>query len=286
MTAGPGAAAGIVRAARRPPGWRAPGPPPLAPAHRPELWPRRDEDLCFLAGDWRILQRLDGHRWSLDDLVTAWCAVRSGGDAPARVADLGCGVGSVLLLLAWRFPGARLLGVEAQELSVELACRSIAWNGAAARCEVRHGDLRDPLLVPEAGTFALVTGTPPYLPVGAATEATRAQRGPCRIERRGGIEAYCAAATRLLAPGARFVVCAAAGQHARVASAAADAGLALATRLDVVPRLGKPPLFAVHVMERGVPRAPEVLPALVVRDAAGRRTAAFRDLRADMGMPP
>ena len=81
---------GLVRPARRPAGWIVPGPPgppqdlrgvPLA------LLPGRNEDLCHLSGDWRILQRTDGHRWSLDDLVTAWVATR--GTAPARALDLG-----------------------------------------------------------------------------------------------------------------------------------------------------------------------------------------------------
>ncbi len=280
-------AGGIVRPARRPPAWRAPGPAPLAPLERADLWPRRDEDLCYLAGEWRILQRIDGHRWSLDDLVTAWCAAtRLAAEPPRRLADLGCGIGSVLLLLAWRFPEARCVGVEAQEMSAALACRSIAWNGAAARCEIRHGDLRDPTVLPDARTFDLVTGTPPYLPPGSATAATHVQRAQCRIEERGGIEAYCAAAARLLAPAAPFVVCAGAGQRVRVAAAAAAAGLAIMTRLDVVPRLGKAPLFAVYVLERGSPRSPDLAPALVVRDRDGRRTDAFRALRADMGMPP
>jgi tRNA1(Val) A37 N6-methylase TrmN6 len=279
--------AGIVRGARRPPGWRAPGPPPLAPLERTDLWPAPDEDLCYLAGEWRILQRVAGHRWSLDDLVTAWCAAtRIAADPPRRIVDLGCGIGSVLLLLAWRFSEARCVGVEAQEMSVALARRSAAWNDATPRCEIRHGDLRDPTVVPQAAAFDLVTGTPPYLPPGSATAATHVQRARCRIEERGGIEAYCTAAARLLAPGAPFVVCAGAGQHARVAAAAAAAGLAITTRLDVVPRLGKAPLFAVHVMERGLPRTPDLVPALVVRDRDGRRTDAFRTLRADMGMPP
>src|SRR5215470_13971156 len=104
---------GIVRTPRRPAGWRAPGPRPSAPADRPEAWPGPGEDLCHLAGDWRILQLLRGHRWSLDDLVTAWFAadvVR--GAPPARIADLGCGIGAVLMLLAWRFPAARGVGIE------------------------------------------------------------------------------------------------------------------------------------------------------------------------------
>jgi tRNA1Val (adenine37-N6)-methyltransferase len=275
---------GIVRAPRRPPGWRPPGPPPRTPPDAAALGPRPGEDLCWLAGDWRIFQRLDGHRWSLDDLVTAWWAVEAVERAPARVVDLGCGVGTVLLLLAWRFPAARGLGVEAQAVSVDLARRALAWNGAAARTQVRHGDLRDPALVPEGPVFDLVTGTPPYLAPGTATESPRVQRGPCTIEHRGGIEAYCAAAAHLLAPGAPFVVCESAAQDARVTRAAADAGLAVARRLAVVPREGKPPLFTVHLMRREA--AGDERTTLVVRDARGRRTDAFRAVRAAMGLPP
>jgi tRNA1(Val) A37 N6-methylase TrmN6 len=260
-----------------------PGPAPASVG--PE--PRAGEDLCYLAGDWRILQRLDGHRWSLDDLVTAWFAGEQIGGAPERIADLGCGIGSVLMLLAWRFPSARLIGVEAQAVSVDLARRSLAWNDAAGRCEVRLGDLRDPDVLPEGAVFHLVTGTPPYLPPGTATESRRAQRGPCTIEHRGGIEAYCSAAGRLLAPGGSFVACEGAGQDERVARAAAAAGLAITRRRDVVPRAGKPPLFAVYAMRRSGEDLPHAADGpLVVRDARGRRTDAFRAVRAAMGMPP
>src|SRR5262249_20078807 len=123
---------GIVRPPRRPAGWLAPGPAPAPGPHRADLWPGPGEGLCHLAGNWRILQLVRGHRWSLDDLVTAWFAAEVvGGAPPGRFADLGCGIGAVLLLLAWRFPAARGLGVEAQPVSVDLARRSLAWNGAA-----------------------------------------------------------------------------------------------------------------------------------------------------------
>src|SRR5215475_4159434 len=84
------ASAGIVRRARRPAGWRAPGPRPATPDDRPDLWPRMGEDLCHLAGDWRILQLVRGHRWSLDDLVTAWFGAELLRETPpGRFADLG-----------------------------------------------------------------------------------------------------------------------------------------------------------------------------------------------------
>lgn len=280
-------AAGIVRSARRPPGWRAPGPLPAAPRERPELWPAPGEDLCHLAGEWRILQLVRGHRWSLDDLVTAWFAAEVAAAAPPRrVADLGCGIGAVLLLVAWRFPAARGVGVEAQAVSVDLARRSLAWNGADGRCEVRHGDLREPWLPSEGGVFDLVTGTPPYLPLGSAHASPRMQWAGCHLEQRGGVEDYCAAAAHLLAPDGWFVTCAGAAQGERVRDGAARAGLTLARRRDVVPRAGKGTLFSVYALRRDAPPAPVIDEPLVVRDAAGRRTADFRALRAAMGMPP
>jgi tRNA1Val (adenine37-N6)-methyltransferase len=271
-------APGSVRPARRPAGWCAPGPRPAAPP----MAPGPDEDLCYLAGEWRIFQRVDGHRWSLDDLVTAWFAARQRPVAPRTFLDLGCGIGAVLMLVAWRFPEARGLGIEAQTLSVDLARRSLAWNGAADRCRVVHGDLREAA----SGTFDLVTGTPPYLLPDAATPSPRVQRGPCHIAYRGGIEDYCLAAGRAMAAGASFVACEAAANGARVERAAARAGLAIERRRDVIPRDGKAALFSVYAMGRGAGGPVVVEPPLVVRDRAGRRTSEFRQLRAEMGLPP
>jgi tRNA1(Val) A37 N6-methylase TrmN6 len=272
---------GIVRPARRPSGWVAPGPAPATPAGREDLRPQAGEDLCFLAGDWRILQRTDGHRFSLDDLVTAHFATVAA-PQPARLVDLGCGIGSVLLFLAWRFPEARCLGIEAQAVSAQMARRSVAWNGAEHRCEVRLGDFRE-VAPPEH--FDLVTGTPPYFPRGTGTESGAIQRGPCRFEHRGGVEAYCETAARLLRPGAPFVGCAPTLQAERVVAAAAAAGLQIERWRDVIPRAGKAPLFSVFALKRE-PTSPTVDTPLIVRDRAGRRTEEFIALRAAMGMPP
>lgn len=282
---------GILRAARRPAGWRAPGPRPggIPPDERSALWPAEGEDLCWLAGDWRILQRTDGHRFSLDDLMTAHFASSVVVDRrPARLLDLGCGIGSVLLLLAWRFPDARIVGLEAQPVSAALARRSIAWNAATERCEVRDGDLRDPVALAGEAPFDLITGTPPYFPRGTGLESDRVQRGPCRFEHRGGIEDYARAAAQHLAPGGLFIACGPTTQADRIARAAEDANLTLTRWRDVIPREGKPPLFSVFAMTGASAwRAPlEREPVLVVRDRAGIRTEMLAAVRAAMGMPP
>jgi tRNA1Val (adenine37-N6)-methyltransferase len=281
---------GIVRAARRPYGWVSRGSLPDGPGDREDLWPGAGEDLCYLSGEWRIFQRLDGHRWSLDDLATAWFAIEH---APARVEralDLGCGIGSVLMMVAWSLPQARVTGVEAQSISVGLARRSLAYNGAAGRCEVIFGDLRDPEILADQPGYDLITGTPPYLPIGAGTASSRPQRGPCCFETRGGIEAYCAAAARVLAPGGRFVACEGGNPPARTLAAAAAAGLRVLAWREVIPREGKPPLFGLYAFARAdegeAKDPPAAGPPLLIRDAAGRRTPECALMREAMGVPP
>lgn len=284
--------AGIIRAPKRPAGWVAPGPQPRPPHDRADVWPGEGEDLCYLAGDFRILQRTDGHRWSMDDLVTAALAKRrASSSAPPRViVDLGCGIGSVLLFDAWSFPDARVVGIEAQALSVHMARRSIAWNGVGDRVIVREGDLREPEpLADLAGRAELVTGTPPYFVPGAGTASPLPQREPCRFELRGGVEDYLAAAARLVAPGGRFVACEGGpgNQRGRVEAGARAAGLVVTCWRDVIPKWGKPPLLAVFEARRPEDAgACETQPPLVVRDAAGRWTDDYMAVREVMGIPP
>jgi tRNA1(Val) A37 N6-methylase TrmN6 len=258
---------------RRPPGWIAPGPPPRGAQGRAELEPAADEDLSYLCGDWRLFQKRSGHRWSLDDLVTAWVATRK----PAqRVLDLGCGLGSVLLMVAWKLPQADVTGVEAQADRAALGRRSIAYDGVDDRCRIVDGDLRKVAL---PGGFDLVTGTPPYFPRGTGTESDKPHAMPCRFELRGGIEDYLATAARVLAPNGRIVVCTSALERDRVQ--AATAHLPWREHWEIVPREGKAPLVDVDVFGPGA----RTDHRLVVRDAGGQWTPAFRAVREAMGMP-
>lgn len=276
---------GIVRTARRPPGWSPPGPLPRGAQGRPELEPADDEDLCFLTGEWRLFQKQRGHRWSLDDLVTAWVAAPHAEALGARrFLDLGCGLGSVLLMMAWRFPDADVTGIEAQADRAAMGRRSLAYNGADERCRIFDGDLRDATVLPAEARFPLITGTPPYFPKGTGPESEKAHAAPCRFEERGGIEEYTAAAARWLTPGGRFVVCTAALEAARVVEAAAAQGFHVIEHLDVVPREGKGVLVMVDVLARE--HLPQVRRQLVVRDAASKWTPQFLEVRAAMGMPP
>ena len=168
--------------------------------HEPALPPAPllgTEEWCYFTGAWRILQTTDSHRYSTDDVVTAWVAWRAGralslplephttpacasapapasaspsasapASAPASpaemvesdcgsggyICDIGCGLGSVLLMNAWLHPqAAAVVGVEAQARRQQLAERSIAYNiglqqgrqGQGRVVAAVRGDLRD-----------------------------------------------------------------------------------------------------------------------------------------------
>ncbi|MEQ9317654.1 MAG: methyltransferase domain-containing protein [Polyangiaceae bacterium] len=249
-----------------------------------------DGDLTWdaITGDYRILQRRRGHRYSLDDLATAAEAAPLIPDA-RRYVDLGCGIGSVLLMVSWKLRDAAVWGVEALEQSIELARRSVRDNDLEDRVTLLHGDLRDLTRTWTGPRVDLVTGTPPYLPRGTALESPDAQRAAARIELRGGVEDYLAAAARIVAHDGRVVVCADARRPERVLAGAEAASLLPLRRRDIVPREGARPLFAVWTLRPKADSAVETTARLeslraVMRDADGARTARARAMRAVFGL--
>ncbi len=273
---------------RRPARWTPPGPRPPGDRGDPALRPGPGETLDCLSGHWRIFQLRRGHRYSTDDLLTAWYAARACLDRhrePRALLDLGCGIGSVGLLLLWRFPGLRMVGVEAQQVSVGLARRSLRYNGADRRAEIRWGDIRDPGVFREGERFDLVTGSPPYLAPAEGRRSPLAQRGPCRFEDRGGVDAYLAAAAARLAGGGT-VVWVHATRHLEASLAAARrAGLRSVGLRRVVFREGKPSLICLFRADPEGPAGVTEEPALVVRDRQGRWSGEFRGVRREMGFP-
>jgi tRNA1(Val) A37 N6-methylase TrmN6 len=234
----------------------------------PEWLPRTSEELCNLVGNWRILQRVGSHRWTTDDLVTAWVASLHYDKCLTSInyLDLGTGNASVLQMTVWAMlkqgKKVKAMGVEARSEAVALALRSLQFNLGSPQeiVQIVHSDFRS-LAVDK--TFDLITGTPPYFSVdfnvkeGKVTKAiinqggmpTAKQSAPARCEFRGGIEAYCEVASKCLRRvSGRFVFCANWLNHDRVISAAASFGLTVVMQLEVKGRQQKGNLFCVYVM--------------------------------------
>ncbi len=259
---------------------------PEAPIEADDLGELTDD---AITGSFRILQRKRGHRYSIDDVLTAFEGVRVMPLA-TRCLDLGTGIGSVLLMLAYKLPNARFCAIEAQTGSHRLLTQNVERNGLSTRVTLVHGDLRDHVgQEPLAGPFDLITGTPPYVAPGQATPSSDAQRAYARQEYRGGVEAYLAAAAPVLAPLGRIVVCADARFPERVLSFANQVQLAVLAHTSVLPREGKEgPLFSVFTLGHAAenPGAKCQDSTWVARNADGTRSQAYLDLRAFFGLAP
>ena len=111
----------------------------------------------------------------------------------------------------------------------------------------------------------MITGTPPYFRVDFAVNdkqvtsavinqggmPTAKQSAPARCEFRGGIEAYCEAASRvLIKPEGKFVVCENWLNHNRVVAAAEKYDLDILSQVEVSGKEGRGTLFCVYTMKR------------------------------------
>ena len=246
-----------------------------------------DEQSVALTRDFRLIQKRRGHRYSVDDMLVAHLAMTrgaTGGGSVQRALDLGCGLGSVLLITAWAFPAASLVGLEVLPEHVAFARRNLELNGCRDRAHIVLGDLRDASLVAALGAFDLVTGSPPYFDPRSGTLCTDPARTAAHFEINGGIEDYAAAAGRALSPGGLFVTCAGADPPRRGPEALQRAGLSPLYQQAVLPRAGKRPFLTLLIGTKGT-AALEEAPDLVLRREDGRRTAQHIAIRESTGVP-
>jgi tRNA1Val (adenine37-N6)-methyltransferase len=248
-----------------------------------------DESLDALSGHFRIYQLHNGHRFSTDDVLTAWYGTTWVPSA-RRVLDLGSGIGSVGMIAAWRLPGARFVTIEAQDDGVRLARKSAEYNGLLDRYEIRHGDFRDAAHLSAGERFDLILGSPPYFPRGTGIEGEHPQKAACRFELRGDIRDYCAVASAHLEAGGVFACVFPEEQRRRVEQAAAAASLATIRTRPVMFREAEPPLIALYAMTRR-----EDLPArlgtwheppLIIRAADGSIHPEYAAVKLAVGFPP
>ena len=272
-------------------GWAKPGIIPPGLSSGVAIEPH--ETLDAISGHFRLFQLRDGHRFSTDDILTAWYGTNW--CPTARTAlDLGSGIGTVGMICAWRLPGARFVTIEAQGESVALARKSACFNGVEARYDIRAGDFRDADALGADEKFELITGSPPYFPQGAGIESEHPQKLACRFELRGTITDYCAAAAKHLALGG-FFACVfphEPAQLARVEAAAKNSNLIIVRKRPVVFREGDPALVGLFGMMRA-----EDLPEwfrgqtwteteLIIRTRDGKIHPEYSAVKLAIGFPP
>jgi tRNA1(Val) A37 N6-methylase TrmN6 len=236
-----------------------------------------------LVGPYRIFQRKNGHRHGIDDATTAWYALQK--TRPVKKAlDLGTGIGTVGLAVLWALgEGAELTCVEAQQISYRLLYENILGNGLNGSVRAIHGDIRDLDL---GERFPLITGSPPYFPLGTGSLPEDSQKAHARFELRGNVGDYARAAKRHITEDGLFVFCFPFQQKSRCIRLVTDVGFRLMTIRDVVPMESKPALFSLYCASLSFTGAMVEENPLIVAFEDGKYTLEMRALQATRGFGP
>ena len=140
-------------------------------------------------------------RVSTDSMVLAdFCRIKPG----SRVLDLGCGCGTLGLLLLGADGTLQLCGIELQEAAARQAQENAEETGFSDRMHIVCGDLRQAHTQIAPGNFDCVISNPPYYPPESGYLHAQDSLSAARSELCCPFDALCAAAARALRWGGRF----------------------------------------------------------------------------------
>ncbi len=106
-----------------------------------------------------IIQNPNEYCFTSDAVILAnHVKVRKG----ERVCDLGTGSGIIPILLSAKTELSEVVGLELQEYQVDMATRSVEYNGLTERVKIVHGDIKEGKKIFGTGTFDVVVSNPPY----------------------------------------------------------------------------------------------------------------------------
>ncbi len=157
-------------------------PPAAVPTPEIAPEPAITED-GFLDGRVTLRQPAKGYRAAIDPVFLAAAVPAEAGE---RALDIGAGVGTAGLLLAWRVAGLRVTGVEIDAGLLRLAAENARLNRLDDRVQFMVGDLSRPPSRLAPGSFNHVLANPPYLEAARADASPDAGRSGANIEGRAG----------------------------------------------------------------------------------------------------
>ena len=186
-----------------------------------------------------LFQPEGSFRFSLDALLLAsflWSAESGQGE---RLLDLGTGCGVVALGMLCRYPELEAVGLDMLPELVEAARLNAARLDFADRFTAVTHDVAEPA-PPVPGLFTLVLANPPYRQPGRGRLPVSPLRRAALFERQGGLDDFCRAAGRAMAPDGRFGLLFPAARVKELLSALAGAGLEPVRLLPVHARANAP----------------------------------------------
>jgi tRNA1Val (adenine37-N6)-methyltransferase len=127
----------------------------------------------------KISQPQKGYRFSMDALMLASHVKVKGNE---KLIDIGCGSGIISILLAHKYPGLNIIGIEIQEELYKLAQKNIKANGLEGRIRIIHDDVKNIKISKTEEPADIIVSNPPFGKKGAGRISPNPQKAIAKHE--------------------------------------------------------------------------------------------------------
>ena len=149
----------------------------------------------------KMIQNSKAFCFGMDAVLLSGFAKAKPGDS---VLDLGTGTGIIPILLSAKTQAGKLVGLEIQPESAEMAGRSVVLNALSERVQIVTGDIREARMLFGASVFDVVTCNPPYMIADHGIPNPADEKTIARHEVLCTLEDVVSQASAVLKPGGHF----------------------------------------------------------------------------------
>lgn len=149
----------------------------------------------------KMIQNSKAFCFGMDAVLLSGFTKAKPGDS---VLDLGTGTGIIPILLSAKTQAGKLVGLEIQPESAEMAGRSVVLNALSERVQIVTGDIREARMLFGASVFDVVTCNPPYMIADHGIPNPADEKTIARHEVLCTLEDVVSQASAVLKPGGHF----------------------------------------------------------------------------------
>ena len=150
---------------------------------------------------YRIIQDPAKFCFGMDAVLLSGFAEHAKGE---KMLDMGTGTGIIPILMAAKTDIQKIIGLEIQEESADMARRSIMLNHLEERIDIVTGDIKEAATIFQAASFDVVTCNPPYMIGQHGIKNADMPKTIARHEVLCDFEDVAKAASKLLKPSGHF----------------------------------------------------------------------------------
>ena len=150
---------------------------------------------------YRIIQDPARFCFGMDAVLLSGFAEHAKGE---KMLDMGTGTGIIPILMAAKTDIQKIIGLEIQEESADMARRSITLNHLEERIDIVTGDIKEAATIFQAASFDVVTCNPPYMIGQHGIKNADMTKTIARHEVLCDFEDVAKAASKLLKPSGHF----------------------------------------------------------------------------------